>query len=90
MTNARIDENGVKTKIGVLDSNGTTIMRLYVNPANGALVVSDGTTGTYPGGHIAKRDENTIATMIGVSSADGLAPLKALINSSNQLLIKST
>lgn len=90
MTNAAVDENSVKTRIGVLDSNGKTIMRLYVNPMNGSLMVSDGTSGTYPGGNVSKPDENSARSMIGVSSANGQTPLKALINSSNQLLIKST
>lgn len=90
MTNAAIDQNNRTALIGVLNTDGTTIMRLYVNPANGALKVSDASTGTYPGGNIAKLDENGTASATGVSSADGTTILKVLINSSNQLLIKST
>jgi hypothetical protein len=90
MTNAYRDENSVPTKIGVLDTNGIDIMRMYVNPQNGALKVMDGTSGTYPGGNIAKRDGNSVPTMIGVSTIDQKTPLKALINSSHELLIKST
>lgn len=90
MTNAAIDQNDVKTFLGVLDSDGTTTKRLYVNPLNGALKVNDASTGTYPGGNIAKRDENFVTSRMGSSSADGKTPIKILINSSNELLIKST
>lgn len=90
MTNAAIDQNGVKTFTAVLNTDGSTIKRLYVNPLNGALKVSDDSTGTYPGGNTAKIDENDAPTKTGVSTTDGKTPLKVLINSSNELLIKST
>lgn len=89
MTNARRDGNAVPTRIGVLNTDGATIMLLYVNPTTGALKIDNATTGTYPGGNIAKRDENSVATMTAVSEADQITPLKVLINSSNQLLIDS-
>lgn len=89
MANASHDENSVPTKTGVLNTNGTTVMKWYVNPTNGALVVDNDTIGTYPGGSKAAHDENDVATAMGVSSVDNLTPVKVLINSSNKLLINS-
>lgn len=89
MTNAAIDGNDRRTMTGVLNTNGTTIMRLYVNPANGSLKVSNASTGTYPGGNNAKIDENGSATAMAVASSDMTTRMNILINSSNELLIDS-
>ena len=92
MANAYRDENDVPTKIGLLNTNGTTIMRLYVNPTTGALRVNDASTGTYPAaaGNRAHKDDNAVSTMTGVSEADETTPLNFLINSSNELLVDSS
>jgi len=92
MADAKRDENNVTTAIGLLNTNGTTIMRMYVNPNNGAIKISDGTTGTYPtaAGSRAHRDENNVPTIMGVNESDGQTPMNLLFNSSNELLVDST
>lgn len=90
MANSSKDQNAKSSAFGVLNTNGLTPMRLYVNPTNGGLVVDDDTTGAYPGGNKAVIDDNSVRSMTGVSSVDGKTILKVLINSSNKLLIKST
>lgn len=88
MINAYRDENNVPTKLGVLDTDGSTSMRLYVREAGGAMVVKSITVGTYPGGSVAKRDDNFVTGMLGVSTSDQKTPRKFLIDSSNELLVK--
>ena len=90
MTNAKRDENSVPTIIGVLDTDGSTIVPIKINPVNNRLKVSDGTTGSDNGTTNAKRDENSVVAKIAVSSSDGKTPITLYVDSSGNLLIQST
>lgn len=90
MANAKKDENGVNSLTGASSADGTTILRMYANPATHRLDISDGTTGTDFGFTHALRDENYVPVKLAVSSSDGKTPKDLYINSSNQLLVKST
>lgn len=90
MANAYRDENDVPTIIALLDSNGTTIMRVLANPATHALQVEDNTTGTDHGPTNDARDENYVPCFMAVSSADGVTPVVVYADSSGNLLVDST
>lgn len=90
MTNAYIDENGVRTVTGTLQSDGVTIVRLKINPSNNALKVVDGTTGTASTRTIAPRDENGHPAWMGLSSADNTTLIPIAMDSDGNLLIQST
>ena len=90
MANAYIDENGIKTTTGTLQSDGVTIVRLQVNPVSGGLKVSDGTSGTASTRTNASRDENNHPVWMGVSAADNTTLIPIAMDSNGNLLIKST
>lgn len=90
MSNASRDNNFVPTKIAVLNTDGSTIVPLRVNPTTHALNVSDGTTGTDHGPTNAARDQNFVPTLIGVSSADFKTPVVVYADVNGKLLTKST
>jgi hypothetical protein len=89
-TNAYRDENSVPTMIGVLNTDGVTVTRIYANPSNNSLKVGDSNIGTDHGTANAKRDENDVPCLMAVSSSDGVTPVALYVDSSNNLLIQST
>ena len=90
MANARIDENGIRTALGTLQSDGVTTIPIQVNPATGAMKVSNGTSGTASARANAPRDENEHPAWIGMSSADMVTPVPIACDSGGNLLIQST
>ncbi len=88
--NASIDDNGQSTLIAALNTDGTTITRVQVNPSNHGLRVSDGSSGSDYGTTHALRDDNNKTTLIAVSSADGVTPVDIYCDSNGMLLIQST
>jgi len=90
MANAKKDNNGISTLLGVLDTNGSTLVRVKVNASsNNALQVSNGSTGTDRGPSIAPRDENFVPALIAVSSVDGVTPVVVYADTNGKLLINS-
>lgn len=90
MANAKRDENSVPTLIGVLNTNGTGIVLVKVDPTTHGLLISDNTTGSDHGPVNAARDENSVPTLLAVSSADGTTPIPVYADSSGNLLVQST
>lgn len=90
MANAVKDENGTNSLIAVSSADGTTIVRVQVNPTNNRLKVSDGSTGSDKGPTYALRDQNDVPVILGVSSADGKTLVPIYADSLGNLLIKST
>ena len=90
MTNARRDQNNVPTKLAVLNTDGTTVVRLKANPSsNNSMKVDDNTTGSDNGPSRALRDENMVPTLMAVSSVDGITPVVLYSDSNGNLLIDS-
>ena len=87
---AKKDNNGTSTVLGVLDSDGVTPICIKVNPVNNAIKVIDDTTGTASTRKDSIKDNNGVPVLMGVSSADmkTLIPIATDIN--GNLLIKST
>ena len=90
MTTAKFDQNRVPTAIGLLNTDGTTIINMAVDPNSGYINISDGNTGTDHGGDHALRDDNDVPVMMGVSSVDFTTPVAIYIDVSGNLLTKST
>lgn len=89
MADAKRDQNNVPTLLGVLDSDGATVVRVKANPANNTLKVSDNTTGSDNGPSNALRDNNFIPTLLAVSSADGVTPVVVYADTNGNLLVDS-
>lgn len=90
MSNAAKDQNGVSTLLGVLDSDGETLVRVKVNESsNNSLQVDDNTTGSDNGPSIAPRDQNFVPALIAVSSVDGVTPVVVYADTNGKLLIDS-
>ena len=93
MSNAKRDENNVPTLIGVLNSDGETIVPVQVrnNGVEEVLKVNNDVGGSDNGpSDRALRDENFVTTLIGVSSADGVTPVAVYADSDGKLLISTT
>ncbi len=86
---AKKDENGVSTLIGVLNTDGLQTVRVKANPTNHALKVNDASTGSDNGPTNAKKDGNDVSTLLAVSSVDGVTPVVVYTDSSGNLLIDS-
>lgn len=90
MANAKRDGNNVPTMLGVLNSDGTTITPVKINPANFGLKVDNNTTGSDLGPVRALHDDNFVPTKLAVSSADGTTPISLYVDSDGKLLIDNT
>jgi len=87
-TNAQRDQNHVPTIISPLDSDGSTVVRVQVNPSNHGLKIDDDISGSDNGGN-SLRDENHTSVLMGISSVDGVTPVAIYADSDGKLLIDS-
>ena len=90
MSNAERDDNNVPAIIAVLNTDGTTVAPVEINPATHGLSVDNASTGTDQGPARALRDENFVPTMLAVSDVDGVTPVSLYVDSSGKLLIDET
>lgn len=88
MAEIKKDDNGVPTISGVLNTDGTTITRVTINPSTHVLSVSDGSTGSDFGNDVAPRDNNGFTGMTATDANGAIIPL--YVDSSGNLLMKST
>lgn len=90
MADAKRDQNNVPTLLGVLESDGETLVRVEVNVAsNNSLSVRDDSTGTDYGPSISPRDNNYVPALLAVSSVDGVTPVVVYATADGKLLINS-
>lgn len=87
--NAGRDKNHIPTLIAALSTDGVTIAPVTANPANNALKVGNGTTGSDFGADIV-RDQNRIPIAFVLSSADNKSLVPLYADASGLLQIKST
>lgn len=90
MSNANKDENSVSTLLGVLDTDGATIVPVKANPTSHRLKVSDGTSGSDNGPANALKDGNNVSSLIAVSSVDEKTPVVVYADADGKLLVQST
>lgn len=84
------DNNRVTTLLGTLNSDGSTVVSVGVNPTNHGLKVDDNTTGSSFTASSAQRDANRVTALWGTSSIDGVTPVYIATDSTGKLLIDST
>ncbi len=58
MANAPADQNFVRSKLGVLNTDGVTLVTIKINPANGGMMVNSTDTISFTMTPIAPEDEN--------------------------------
>ena len=76
--------------LGLLNTDGVTLVPICTSPTNRGLCVDDGTTGSDLGPDDAKRDENFRPSLMAVSSVDLKTPVALYTDNTNKLLIQST
>ncbi len=89
MADAPRDSNQIPALLGVLNTNGLTVVPILADPTSHALKVSDGSTGSDNGPTNAKRDQNQVTTLVATSSVDGKTPVVVYADASGNLLIDS-
>ena len=87
MSNALKDQNFVSSALGVLNTNGTTLVRIKINESNGGMKVNTTDTISFTMTPIAPRDDNRVACLMWTGS-DGLT-YPWVVNSSGEVLIDS-
>lgn len=92
MTNAKQDENYIKSQLGVLFTDGTTLIPIAIDPSSGAIKLN---TSSQVSAEVlalvkANKDENYETAMKGVSSADGTTVLPVFVDSSGAVLASVT
>lgn len=75
--------------MGVLNTDGQTIVHAEVDPNTHVLDINDGATGSDNGGNNV-RDANSYPVLMAVSNADGTTPIALYFDSSGKLLVQST
>lgn len=89
MANAAHDGNNVPSLTAILDSNGTTIVRVLADPMSHTLNISDDTGGSDHGPSNAAHDQNRVTTLVAVSNADGKTPVVVYADINGNLLVNS-
>lgn len=88
MAESKLDNNGIQTMIGVLNTDGVTPTRVTADPTSHALDISDNTTGSDLGNDIVARDNSGQTTM--AATDDNGSIINLYVDSSGNLLIDST
>lgn len=76
MADAKRDDNGVPSWLGLSSTDGITPVRILVNSSNGGVRVDTTTTIAFTPRTTAGRDANDVATKLGVQSgANNVLPV---------------
>ncbi len=70
MSQAKLDENYVKTKLGVSNLDGITPLLMYADPITHRLKVNINAGGQNLGNNFASHDENFETVILGASKVD--------------------
>lgn len=86
MANASRDNNHVPTKLGVLCTDGVTLVPIAIDP-NGDMKVDSVSSISFDPSSIDFRDENYRPCWMGVRSDDGVTPCPVFVNADGAVLI---
>lgn len=86
MANAIHDNNRVPVKMGVLCTDGVTLIPIKINATNGGFEVDAVSTIGFTPGSIDFRDENYRPCWMGVDSVTG-APIPLFVNADGAVLV---
>lgn len=83
--NAVADQNFVRAKLGVLNTDGVTLVAITINPVSGGFKTDTVSTISFTPGTIDFRDENYRPCWMAENSVDG-TPIPIFVNSSGAIL----
>lgn len=86
MGNAPHDQNRVKAKLGVLCTDGVTLVPVASNAVNGGVMVDTISTIGFVPGSVDFRDENYQPCWMGQNSVDG-TPIPIFVNANGAVLV---
>lgn len=95
MTNAKRDENHVKSKLGVLFSDGVTLVPIQINSTNGGVSINESDTvdssilALYEGGKAIPRDENDVPAWSAQSNTDSSVVYPIFVDADGAILVDS-
>lgn len=82
------DENRVTPLMGVLYSDGVTLVPIAIDGTNLSVDQTESLAQPYTEGN-ALRDDNRVTVLMGVSSVDGITPVPVFVTSEGRVLIDS-
>lgn len=86
MANAPHDQNQVKAKLGVLCTDGVTLIPIAIDSTNGGIMVDSTSTIGFTPGTIDFRDKNYQPCWMAQNADDG-TPIPIFVNASGAVLI---
>lgn len=93
MANAAHDQNAVKTKLGVLFSDGVTLIPIAINPVTGGIkvnttdTVAAGILALYTNGKTIPRDENDVPAWCAQSNSSSSVVYPLFVDANGAVLI---
>ncbi len=96
MTNAIHDQNAVKAKLGVLFSDGVTLVPIAINPANDGMMINSVDTvdasilALYENGKAIPRDENGTPAWCAQSNTDSSVLYPVFVDADGAVLVDNT
>jgi hypothetical protein len=66
------DQNHVPAWLGVWCVDGTTLIPIKINPANGGMMIDTTSTISYTPTPLAQRDQNRVPGLLAAEGIDGL------------------
>lgn len=88
MTNASRDNNHTPTLLGVLYSDGVTLVPIAID-GNGLVTTDEVNTIGFTPATISPQDENYVNVLMGVDSTDPTKLCPVYVNSSGAILIET-
>jgi len=88
MSNAKIDQNYVKTIVAENASGSKEIVSVSANPVSNGLKINLDTPGSNSGIDFASRDNNRVPVLIAVSALDGKTPVPIYADDNGAILIQ--
>lgn len=85
MTNAIRDENHVPVWLGVLNTDGTTLVPIKINSSNGGMAINTTDTISFTMTPIAPHDDNRVKALLAEGTDGEVYPV--VVNSSGEVLI---
>lgn len=82
------DQNWVKAKLGVLCTDGITLIPIAIDPATGGLTTDTVSTIGFTPGSIDFRDQNYQPCWMAQNSVDG-TPIPIFVNASGAILVSN-
>lgn len=86
MANAIHDNNNVPVKMGVLCTDGITLIPIKISSVNGGFAIDSVSTIGFTPGSIDFRDANYRPCWMGVNSVDG-TPIPLFVNADGAVLV---